>query len=88
MLSEDAQEIVIQDDDDDINETARELDLDVNGVDPTGEAPAPQGGASEESFDEDGDSDDASDDTDIIADLGNMDQDDNGEVDPDDNSEE
>jgi len=32
VLTEDAQEIVIHDDDDDINATARELDLDVTGV--------------------------------------------------------
>ncbi len=86
VLSEDAQEIVIQDDDDDINETARELDIDVNGVDPTSGAPAPQA-SSEEAFD-DAESNDDADDADIIADLGNMGQDDNGEVDPDDNSEE
>jgi DNA-directed RNA polymerase subunit beta len=86
VLSEDAQEIVIQDDDDDINETARELDIDVNGVDPTSGAPAPQA-SSEEAYD-DAESNDDADDADIIADLGNMGQDDNGEVDPDDNSEE
>lgn len=40
VLSEDAQEIVIQDDDDDVNETARELDLDVSGVEPAKAAPA------------------------------------------------
>lgn len=75
VLSEDAKEITIQDedDDDDINEKARNLDLDVGGVDPEKEGAA-QKTTSEATYDAD-----ASDavmedngDDDIIADLGEM----------------
>jgi DNA-directed RNA polymerase subunit beta len=72
VLSEDAQEIMIHDTDEDINETAKELDLDVKGVAPEdGKVEAPlivdvekegSGIAAEED----------SDDSDIIAELGNM----------------
>ncbi|MGP1367622.1 MAG: DNA-directed RNA polymerase subunit beta, partial [Schwartzia sp. (in: firmicutes)] len=68
VLSEDAQEIVIQDDDDDVNETARELDLDVNGVEPSS-APLPdKGAARSDDYDEDAAEDEETAD-DIIADM-------------------
>ncbi len=70
VLNEDAKEIMIQDDDDDeddVKETAKDLDLDVTGVDPSGQ-PAPQEGSS---YDEGAPSDDEAPD-DIIADLGSM----------------
>ena len=86
VLSEDAQEIVIQDDNDDINETAREVGMDVEEVGP-GTASVRQN-TSDDSYDENDEQADESDAGDIIADLGNIDQDDNGEVDPDDSSEE
>ena len=85
VLSEDAQEIMIQDDDDDINETARELELDVKGVDPNEGQAAPKNASADESYE--GSADEAEDDGDIIAELGNMEnaddsQDDNGEAAP------
>ncbi|MGP1470531.1 MAG: DNA-directed RNA polymerase subunit beta [Schwartzia sp. (in: firmicutes)] len=68
VLSEDAQEIVIQDDDDDVNETARELDLDVSGVEPSS-APLPdKGAARSDDYDEDAAEDEETAD-DIIADM-------------------
>ncbi|MBQ7515134.1 MAG: DNA-directed RNA polymerase subunit beta [Schwartzia sp.] len=78
VLSEDAQEIVIQDDEDDINETARELDLDVSGVAPKPEE-APAGGTEEEgdSYDENEDDSDLDvdlSDEDIIAELGSLEE--------------
>ena len=72
VLSEDAQEIMIHDTDEDINETAKELDLDVKGVAPKDakvEAPlivdVEQEGSGAIAKEE-------SDDSDIIAELGNM----------------
>ncbi|MDF2564612.1 MAG: DNA-directed polymerase subunit beta [Massilibacillus sp.] len=72
ILSEDAQEIMIHDTDEDINETAKELDLNVAGVVPEGKAVEPQ------SYTEDVD-DTASEDAepleadlDIIAELGDF----------------
>ena len=71
VLSEDAQEIVIQDDEDDINETARELEIDVNGVDPT-KGLAPDTGAQADGAYDEGDASDSYslDSENIIADLG------------------
>ena len=61
------------DDDEDINETAKKLDLDVAGVDPTKEgavaAPKTDGA---DSYDGEASSDDEKPD-DIIADIGSMD---------------
>ncbi|MBR5909900.1 MAG: DNA-directed RNA polymerase subunit beta, partial [Schwartzia sp.] len=90
VLSEDAQEIVIQDDEEDINETARELDIDVEGVDPTQGAAADKGAQAEGSYDEtEGAEDSVLDDENIIADLGGDDGEDlDGFTDTDDNSEE
>ena len=68
VLNEDAKEIMIQDDEDeDVAETAKTLDLDVEGVDPMAGAPQQEGGevdAMEPSDDEAPD--------DIIADLGSL----------------
>ncbi len=71
VLNEDAKEISLQDDDDeDINETAKKLELDVAGVDPNKEGAAPK--ASEaDSYDAGAPSDDEKPD-DIIADIGSM----------------
>ena len=74
VLNEDAKEISLQDDDDeDINETAKKLDLDVAGVDPTKEgavaAPKTDGA---DSYDGEASSDDEKPD-DIIADIDSMD---------------
>ncbi|MBQ8699810.1 MAG: DNA-directed RNA polymerase subunit beta, partial [Schwartzia sp.] len=91
VLSEDAQEIVIQDDEDDISETARELDIDVNGVDPTqGVGAAPDKGAQADgSYDDNDSAEEANlDDENIIADLGDDDVQENEYTDTDDNSEE
>ena len=86
VLSEDAKEIMIKDEEDeeDINEKAKNLDLDVAGVDPR--HPAPPEGASPENYDSDnveedeGDDEDAEDgddtDDDIIAEIGNLGDDD------------
>ena len=77
VLNEDAKEIEITDDDDeDINETAKKLDLDVAGVDPNKEG-APVPGAGADSYDEGASSDDEQIDPEevsegIIADIGNM----------------
>ena len=70
VLSEDAQEIMIQDTDDDINETAKELEIDVTGVDPNKDTPAAPKTAPADSYD--GNEDSADEDDDIIAELGNM----------------
>ncbi len=67
VLSEDAQEIVIQDDDDDVNETARELDLDVSGVEPAKAAPADKAAETADYDEEAADGEDAEED--IIADM-------------------
>ena len=81
VLSEDAQEIVIQDDEEDINETAKELDIDVAGVAPAGsEEMEGEMESGEDSYDEDMEdtdldneiSDEDISDEDIIAELGNM----------------
>ena len=75
ILSEDAQEIEIHDDDDDdIDERARDMGFENEGVDPT-KGQQPDNGAEPDSYERDDsgvDDDDVSDD-DIIADLGNMD---------------
>jgi DNA-directed RNA polymerase subunit beta len=69
VLSEDAQEILITDDDEDINETAKEIDLNVAGVEPKAE---PLGDAyTEENADEE--RDDGEESFDIIADIGTLD---------------
>ncbi|SDP18242.1 DNA-directed RNA polymerase subunit beta [Selenomonas ruminantium] len=70
VLNEDAKEISLQDEDDeDINETAKKLDFDVAGVDPSQEgAAAPK---QEDSYDEGAPSDDEKPD-DIIADIGSL----------------
>ncbi|BEU88287.1 DNA-directed RNA polymerase subunit beta [Selenomonas sp. TAMA-11512] len=77
VLTEDAQEIVIQDVEDDVNETARELDLDVQGVDLNGTAPAGVEEENGETYDDEDniDADDMQDDSsdDLIADLGSLD---------------
>ena len=70
VLSEDAQEIMIQDTDDDINETAKELELDVTGVDPNKDQAAAPKTTTEDSYE--GNDDSADEDDDIIAELGNM----------------
>ena len=77
VLNEDAKEIEITDDDEeDINETAKKLDLDVTGVDPNKDgAPVPSAGA--DSYDEGAASDDEQVEVEespegIIADIGNM----------------
>ena len=70
VLSEDAQEIMIHDTDDDINETAKELELDVTGVDPNKDQPAAPKTTTEDSYE--GNDDSADEDDDIIAELGNM----------------
>ena len=70
VLSEDAQEIMIQDTDEDINETAKELELDVTGVDPNKDQPAAVKAAPADAYEGNDDSADADDD--IIAELGNM----------------
>ena len=65
VLNEDAKEIAIRDEEDeDINEKARSLDLDVEGVDENGAAPPPPADDYEESAEEE------SADEDLIADLG------------------
>ena len=93
VLSEDAQEIVIQDDDDDVNETARELDLDVNGVEPAQAASADKAATEADDYDEDA-ADDEGVEEDIIADMDVLEGDeehqgDGGEVGSDDeNSDE
>ena len=74
VLNEDAKEITIQDDDDNdenINEKAKNLDLDVAGVDPTkGEDAAAKADAADH-YDEGAPSDDEKPD-DIIADIGSL----------------
>jgi len=69
VLSEDAQEIMIHDTDDDINETAKELELDVTGVDPNKDKPALKE-APTDSYD--GNDETAEDADDIITAIGNM----------------
>lgn len=75
VLTEDAQEIVIQDVEDDVNETARELDLDVQGV--NGAASSGGGNAVDDDYTDDDhvDEEDMDDDSsdDLIADLGSLD---------------
>ena len=92
VLSEDAQEIVIQDDEEDINETARELDIDVEGVDPTQGVAPDKGAQADDTYDENDGADESSlDDENIIADLGGddgKDEDLDGFTEMDDNSEE
>ena len=66
VLNEDAKEIAIRDEEDeDINEKARSLDLDVEGVDENGAAPPPPADDYDESAEEEESADE-----DLIADLG------------------
>ena len=66
VLNEDAKEIAIRDEEDeDINEKARSLDLDVEGVDENGAAPPPPADDYEESAEAEESADE-----DLIADLG------------------
>ena len=89
VLSEDAQEIVIHDDEEDINETARELDIDVNGVDPTQGVAPDKGAQADDTYDENDGADESSlDDENIIADLGGDDGEPDEFADTDGNSEE
>lgn len=72
VLSEDAQEIMIHDTDDDINDTAKELDLNVAGVEPPAEMKA---AASPESYVDSADADEAEpleEELDIIAELSDL----------------
>ena len=79
VLSEDAQEIVIKDDEEDINETARELDLDVTGVDPTQRRASDTGAQADGAYDENDAADESPLDNDnIIADLGDSEMQDEG----------
>lgn len=73
VLNEDAKEISLLDEDDeeDINKTAKDLDLDVAGVDPNKEGAAAAQTAGADSYDEGAPSDDEKPD-DIIADIGSM----------------
>ena len=64
VLNEDAKEIAIRDEEDeDIGEKARSLELDVEGVDESGAAPPPP----EDSFDEEEDGEEEMPDDNIIA---------------------
>lgn len=73
VLNEDAKEISLldEDDDEDINKTAKDLDLDVAGVDPNKEGAAASQTTGADSYDEGAPSDDEKPD-DIIADIGSM----------------
>ena len=73
VLTEDAQEIVIHDDDDDINATARELELDVAGVPAPKEQEQPPADTEADEETEEGESPEEPDGDDIIADLGSFD---------------
>ena len=66
VLNEDAKEIAIRDEEDeDINEKARSLDLDVEGVDENGAAPPPPA----DDYEENAEAEESADE-DLIADLG------------------
>lgn len=68
VLNEDEEEISLRDTDDDINETARRLDLDIDGA-----LPAPPDTDVQDDYTTDTDDSDAEDpDFDLIADIGNM----------------
>ncbi|MGL6016192.1 MAG: DNA-directed RNA polymerase subunit beta, partial [Selenomonadaceae bacterium] len=69
VLSEDAQEIMINDADEDINETAKELEIDVKGINPNADKPA---AAEIELYPETSDAVNDDNGDDIIAELGNM----------------
>ena len=74
-----AQEIVIQDDEEDINETARELEIDVSGVDPTQGRTPDTGAQADGAYDENDVADESPLDSDnIIADLGDSEMQDEG----------
>ncbi len=78
VLTDDAKEITIQDtDDDDINEKAKHLDLDVEGVDQSNEPPKEPDSYTDDSEDEPDDLDDIDidnlSDEDLIADIGDLD---------------
>jgi len=70
VLSEDAQEIMINDADEDINETAKELEIDVKGIDPN--AAKPPAAPDLELYPETSDAVNDDNGDDIIAELGNM----------------
>jgi len=70
VLSEDAQEIMINDADEDINETAKELEIDVKGIDPN--ADKPPAAPDLELYPETSDAVNDDNGDDIIAELGNM----------------
>ncbi len=68
VLNEDEEEISLRDTDDDINETARRLDLDIDGA-----LPAPPDTDVQDDYTTDTDDSEAEDpDFDLIADIGNM----------------
>ena len=72
VLNEDAKEIsLLDEDDEDINETARKLDLDVTGVDPNKDGAATPKSADADHYNDGAPSDDDKPD-DIIADIGSM----------------
>lgn len=71
VLSEDAQEIMIHDTDDDINETAKELELNVEVIEKPREK-APQVVYEEETDDSSEEAEPSDDDIDIIAELGKL----------------
>ena len=72
VLNEDAKEIsLLDEDDEDINETARKLDLDVTGVDPNKDGAATPKSADTDHYNDGAPSDDDKPD-DIIADIGSM----------------
>ena len=70
ILSEDAQEIMIHDTDEDINETAKELDLNVAGVVPEGKTVEPKSFTEDDTTSEETEPLEA--DLDIIAELGDF----------------
>lgn len=72
VLSEDAQEIMIHDTDEDINETAKELDLNVAGVEPVGEAKPADAEPYDDSSDVSEEAEPLEEELDIIAELGDL----------------
>jgi len=79
VLDEDEEEISLEDEDDDIsiNDVAKEIDMDIQGEMPNTEAPAADE-TPEESSTEDAEEAENEGDFDIIADIGNMDINDDG----------
>lgn len=78
VLTEDAQEIMIRDTDEDINETAKELDLNVDGVQPK---PPTEPALEPEAYNDDAEGNEEAEpdtaDLDIIAELGKLPNDEN-----------